>query len=65
MALAALTVSTHYAIPFLVGKGLTEHGARVKLNEARRSGHTTAVVKGTKLIPIKYEGGVFTIENPR
>lgn len=58
----ALTVSTHYAIPTLIGKGLTENAARKTLAKARLLGHENASIGGTRVLPVTYAGGgMFTI----
>lgn len=60
----ALTLGTRYAIPVLIGHGLTEHQARTKLAEAARDGHTLAIVNGTVVVPITYANRKFTIGVP-
>lgn len=62
--LVALTLSTHYAIPYLIGKGLTEHSARTALAKARIKGEYPAQCGG-KVLPISYNKGLFTIERER
>lgn len=60
----ALTVSTHYAIPSLIGRGLTEALARDTLVKARIYGQHNAVA-GTRVIPVSYAFGKYTIGQPR
>lgn len=57
----SLTVSTHLAIPSLIGKGLTEKQARTTLDEARAVGRGSALVRGTIVLPVSYALGKFTI----
>lgn len=63
MALVALTVSKRYAVPVLVGKGMTDEEARDTLEKARILGRWPAS-KGTEVFPVTYSRGLFTIENP-
>lgn len=56
----ALTASTHLAIPSLIGRGLTENAARAALMRARLNGFDLAQA-GSKLIPISYARGKYTI----
>lgn len=60
----ALTVSTHFAIPSLIGRGLTEQQARSILREAKVYGRTIAIA-GQKTLPVSYSHGKFTIEAPK
>jgi hypothetical protein len=60
----ALTVSTHLAIPTLIGKGLTEKQARTTLSNAARFGSDSAMV-GIRVLPVIYSSGKFTIGGVR
>lgn len=57
----ALTASTHLVIPSLIGRGLTEQGARTTLKKARIFGSETATVHGKEVLTVKYSGGKFTV----
>lgn len=57
----SLTVSTHYAIPSLIGRGLTDTQARKALNKARIFGSDSVVINGTRVLPVTYSNGKYTI----
>jgi hypothetical protein len=59
--MASLTASTHYVIPALIGRGLTEGEARSTLGRAKIFGETTASVGGTRVLTVKFTNGKFTI----
>jgi hypothetical protein len=61
----ALTVSTHYAIPSLIGRGMTEASAREALEMARMFGRYPAQVGSSRVVPISYAGGKFTLGEVR
>lgn len=57
----ALTVSTHLAIPSLIGRGMPEEAARSALSKARLKGFEAALIGGNRVVPISYSHGKFTI----
>jgi hypothetical protein len=59
-----LTVSATYAVPSLIGRGLTEPQARAALVKARIYGTHTALA-GVKPIRVSYSRDKFTIVVPR
>lgn len=60
----SLTASTHFAIPSLIGRGMTEEAARNALLQARIYGVYPARC-GLKTIPVTYAHGKFTIGETR
>jgi hypothetical protein len=59
--MASLTASTHYVIPALIGRGLTEEAARRTLTRAKFFGQESASVGGTRVLTVKFTNGKFTI----
>lgn len=61
--MASLTASTHLVIPSLIGRGLTDDGARDALTKARIFGSWPAQVPGGCIVSVTYTGGdKFTVE---
>jgi len=59
--MASLTASTHYVIPALIGRGLTEAEARRTLIKAKFFGQESACVGGTRVLTVKFTNGKFTV----
>lgn len=64
ITMASLTASTHYVIPALIGRGMTEEAARRTLLKAKFFGQESAVV-GNRVLPVEFTNGKFTIGAPR
>lgn len=60
----SLTVSRFYAIPSLIGRGLTEEAARTALANARVFG-TYPAHAGLTVIPVTFANGKYTIGEAR